>query len=258
MAENRRVFVTGGGSYLGRYVVRALVDEGADVTALIRPNLMDRWALEGVSVAPGDVWNKGSIAGRAREYDAVIHMVGGTRVDPGRGLTYRELNFISARNVIGMAMECGVPRFVLLSASGGLFQRGEYIASRRQAEAYLRKTNLEWVIVRAPALYGDGRTANPLITLMHLIGAVPVLRLLVSRSEALRVDVAARGLARIALDRRVREKIVYSHDLKRRNAPHERARIGSGGVLSARVPAEMDREGLDEIPSGWLPPPPRR
>ncbi len=47
----------------------------------------------------------------------MIHLVGSMRAQPERGLTYHQLNLVSARNVISMAVSDGVPYFVLLSAA---------------------------------------------------------------------------------------------------------------------------------------------
>jgi nucleoside-diphosphate-sugar epimerase len=98
------------------------------------------------------VWNPASLRGRARSHHAVVHLIGGTRPDPARGLTFRHLNFVSARNVAEIAVRDAVPHFVLLSASAApLGVSGEYIDSKREAEDYLKKTGLTWTIIRAAA-----------------------------------------------------------------------------------------------------------
>src|SRR5574337_356035 len=93
----RRVFVTGGTGFLGYRVVRALLEQEAEVTVLIRPEGEEKLgALQGrVHRVHGDVWNPASLRGRARGHAVVVHLVGGAKPDPARGLTFRHLNFVS-------------------------------------------------------------------------------------------------------------------------------------------------------------------
>src|SRR5438874_1662479 len=130
----RRVFVTGGTGFLGFRVVRALLEQGAEVTVLLRPDSDEKLgALRGrVQSVYGDVWNPASLRGQARGHNAVVHLVGGTKPDPARGLTFRHLNFVSARNVAQVAVSDGVPHLLLLSASAApLGVSGAYIDSKR-------------------------------------------------------------------------------------------------------------------------------
>src|SRR5579863_5091910 len=115
----RRILVTGGTGFLGFHVVQALLDSDADVTVIGRPEAEERLGAirEHIRWLPGDVWNASSLRGRARGEQAVVHLVGSVKADPKRGLTFRHLNFLSARNVAQMAVSDGVPHMLLLSAS---------------------------------------------------------------------------------------------------------------------------------------------
>src|SRR6185369_13738938 len=141
-------------------------------TVIVRPDGEEKLgALRGrVQWVQGDVWNPASLRGRARGHSCVIHLVGGTRPDPKRGLTFRHLNFLSARNVAQMAVSDGVPHFLLLSASARpLGVAGGYLDSKREAEDYLKKTGLTWTIVRTPTLYVPGQPRNPVYLLISLL-----------------------------------------------------------------------------------------
>src|SRR4051794_35643742 len=102
----KRIFVAGGTGFLGYRVVRALLEQSAEVTVLIKAGSEEKLgALKGrVQVVQGDPWDPASLRGRSRGHAAVVHLVGGLKPNPARGLTFRHLNYISARNVAQMAV----------------------------------------------------------------------------------------------------------------------------------------------------------
>ena len=251
----RRVFVTGGTGFLGYRVVRALLEQGAEVTVLVPPDGEDKLGnLRGrVSCVQGDVWNPGSLRGRARGHQVVVHLVGGTRPDAKRGLTFRHLNFVSARNVAQMAVGDGVPHLVFLSASASPFGvPGGYLDSKHEAEDYVRRTGLTWTIVRAPALYAPGQRRNLLYVLIAILSYIPLVGLLLAAYRAMPVDLAARGIASLALSGdAIRDRVVSPRQLRSLGRAAEKQAAPHQGMI---LPVSDDEPGLDEPPFGWLPP----
>jgi NADH dehydrogenase len=248
----RRIFVAGGTGFVGYRVVRSLLDEGADVTVLVRPDSEEKLGAlrHRVRQVQGDAWNPGSLRGRARGHDAVVHLMGGLKPDPKRGLTFRHLNFVSARNVAQMAVNDGVVHFVLLSASvAPLGVASGYLESKREAERYIQKSGLAWTIVRAPALYAPGGMRNPLSVAMSLVSRLPLLGILFAPYAPMSVDLAARGIASLALT---------GDDIDNRMiAPGALRRIGRAAERRYTPPPEAFRrpdQDDDEPPFGWLPP----
>ncbi len=249
-----RIFVAGGTGFLGYRVVRALLDEAAEITVLVRPGGEDKLgALQGkVQVVEGDVWNPGSLRGRARGHSVVIHLVGGLRPDPARGLTFRHLNFVSARNTVQMAVGDGVSHFILLSASAAPARAGSaYLESKREAERYLRKSGLTWTIVRAPTLYIPGQRHRPLNRLYAALSYVPLLGAPFAFRAPMLADLAARGIASLALSGAAYRNRIVSPRLLRRLGRSLEARYAADSALSDIL---EDAPGLDEPPFGWLPP----
>ncbi|MBZ0305305.1 MAG: NAD(P)H-binding protein, partial [Anaerolineae bacterium] len=169
-----RILITGATGFLGFRVVAALLEGGASVTVIVRSDQTEKVAAiaNRVRVVEGDIWNRASLKGLARGHHALVHLVGSVRSDPSRGLTYQQINLVSARHVIGMAVSDGVPNFVLLSAAGLLLPT-EYIRSKRDAEEYLKNSGLEWVIVRMPLLFESSFWNRPLLTTLSTIGVLP-------------------------------------------------------------------------------------
>ncbi len=250
--QPKRVFVTGGTGFLGYRVVRALLEENAAVTVLVRPGAEDKLgALRGhVQWVQGDVWNPASLKGRARGHQVVVHLVGGIKPEPKRGLTFRHLNFVSARNVAQMAVSDGVPHLMLLSATvkpPGV-QSG-YIDSKREAEDYLRKTGLTWTIVRAPPLYVPGQRRNATYVLLSALRLIPLVGLLANPLAPLSVEIVARGIARLALS------ADSTHD--RLITPGRLRALGWIAAPRRAIPstaaAADEDESFDEPPFGWQP-----
>ncbi len=257
-----KVFVTGATGFVGLRVVSALIEAGADVTVLVQPDLQDRLGplRRHVRMVPGNVWNPASLKGRSRGHGVVIHLVGSMRAQPERGLTFHQLNLAPARNAVSMAVSDGVPYFVLLSAASrppGVSI--EYLRSKREAEEYLRNSGLRWAIVRAPVLFEREQYGGQFFALLSWVGALPLLRVFFGRRAPLPVDIVARGIAQAALqDELPRNQTLFAGDLRRlgrvkREGPQKRGplyRTQRGNPSPVDLPD-------DDIPFGWLPPPPR-
>jgi uncharacterized protein YbjT (DUF2867 family) len=254
VAAGKRVFVTGGTGFLGYRVVRALLEQDAEVTAVVKPGADEKLGtLRGqVEWVEGDVWNPASLRGRARGHQVAVHLVGGVKPDPVRGLTFRHLNYVSTRNVAQIAVSDGVPHFVLLSASvAPLGISGGYIESKRDAEEYLRTTGLTWTIVRAPALYAPGERRNPIYLFLSILGALPLLNLMLAAYRPLAVNTAARGIASLALSGdSIHDRLIRPRELRRIGRAQERRLIPP---VSARAPIVQTDDVIDEPPFGWLP-----
>lgn len=254
-----KVFVTGGTSFVGLRVIRELVEAGADVTVLVRPDHEEKLGTlrRHVRMVSGDVWHPASLKGRSRGHGVVIHLVGSLHAQPERGLTFHQLNLVSARNVTGMATSDGVPYLVLLSAvSSPPGVPAEYLRSKRDAEEYLRNSGLHWSIVRAPVLFDRTQPGGTFFALLSRIGALPFLRVFTGRRAPLPVDIVARGIAQVALQPELpANQLLYAPQLRRLGRVQQGRRsrnVRTPGARSRRRPINDMPD--DETPFGWLPP----
>ena len=250
-----KVFVTGGTGFIGLNTVSALIEAGADVTVLVRPEHEEKLGAlrRHVHMVPGDVWNSASLKGRSRGHGVVVHLVGSIHAQPERGLTFHQLNLVSARNAISMAVSDGVSYFVLLSAAAkppGVSV--EYLRSKREAEDYLRSSGLRWTIVRAPLVFDRWGRGGRFFSILSWAGGLPLLRVFTGRRAPLPVDVVARGIAQAALQPNAsRDQRLYAGDLRRLG----RARRSQADRRTRSAHTPPDEESLleDEAPFGWLP-----
>jgi uncharacterized protein YbjT (DUF2867 family) len=258
--DSRRILVTGGGTFLGDNIAAALLAEGAEVTLLVRPGAEDKLGplAQRVRWWTADVWNPASLKGRARGHAAVIHTVGSMVANPAQGLNHHWLNFVSARNVANMCVSDGVNPIVLMSSVRAPWVSGNYIRAKREAEDYLGRVGLQATIIRAPLTYVRGQPRHPFYFLMTVLGSTPILSWFsFGRIAPMPVDMLARGVARITLDKNRSKSVYYAPDLRKRNTARE-AR-NAAPILPGEYdlkPREVHPfELMDEdTPFGWTPP----
>jgi uncharacterized protein YbjT (DUF2867 family) len=255
--NNRRILVTGGGTFLGDNIAAALLAEGAEVTLLVRPGAEDKLGplAQRVRWWTADVWNPASMRGRARGHASVIHAVGSMMEDTTQGLNHHYLNFVSARNVANMCVSDGVPHMVLMSGAAAPWTSGAYIRAKRDAETYIGRVGLQASIIRAPLAYVRGRPRPIFFQIMTLLGSIPPISWLgFGRFAPMPVDMLARGVARITLERKRNKIVYYAPDLRKRNNRQEVRRVVR--PPTQQTPRERARIDIpdDEAPFGWMPP----
>lgn len=256
MTTKQRVLVTGGGTFLGDSIATALLAEGIDVTLLVRPDAEERLGVlrDRARWYTADVWDPASLKGRARGHASVIHTVGSLSADPAQGLTFHWLNFVSARNVANMCVSSGVPHMVLLSSVSAPWINRQYIAAKREAEAYIPRVGLRSTAIRAPIAYLRGANRRPFYWFMSLLGIIPPMSWLwFGRVAPIPVDILARGVARITLEPRQKDAIFYARDLRKRNTPRER-RSGAPEQEPQTQRVQPIYAEDESAPFGWLPP----
>jgi uncharacterized protein YbjT (DUF2867 family) len=260
-SKPNRVLVTGGSTYLGMSIAAALLAEGAEVTLLVRPDTESRLGAlaQRVRWFPADMWNPASLRGRARGHHTVIHTVGSMVAEPAQGLTFHQLNVVSARNAMTMCVSDGVPHMILMSASRAPWINAQYIRAKREAEQYVKRVGLEATIVRAPLTYIRGEPRPLFYRLMTLLGSVPPVSWLGFNTFApMPLDILARGVARIATSPNRTKRVYAAPDLRRLNKREERRGLPHTlqplDDATTDVPPRMTDLIDEDAPFGWVPP----
>ncbi len=108
-----RTVVTGATGHLGNNLVRALLERGQQVRALVLPQ-DDPRPLAGLAVeqVEGDVRDLGSLMWALRDADTVYHLAGIITIAPGRSALLQQVNVQGTRNVIEAVLRSGVRRLV--------------------------------------------------------------------------------------------------------------------------------------------------
>ncbi len=169
-----KVFVTGGTGFVGREILKQLLQAGHAARALVREGSESKLPeLDKVETHTGDITDVASLVGALDGCDAVIHLVGIIREFPGRGITFKKMHVTATENILGACDEQGVRRFLHMS-SNGTRERGNtaYHRTKWQAEELVRASGLDWTIFRPSLIFGRGSEFVKMLT--ELIRRVPV------------------------------------------------------------------------------------
>ncbi|WP_244818557.1 NAD(P)-dependent oxidoreductase [Caballeronia sp. Lep1P3] len=179
-----KVLITGGGGFLGAWIVRTLAARGIGVRVMeLREDRRIARAVAGemadtLDWVTGDVRDAGDVRAALRDCDHVIHLAGlltpACQQDPLLGAA---VNVAGTLNVFEAAKDAGI-RKVLYSSSGGVYgpddpnfplpttHYGAFkLANEGSARAYWLKHGIASIGFRPFVIYGPGRetglTAGP-------------------------------------------------------------------------------------------------
>ncbi len=111
--------VTGGGGFLGRYIVEQLVARGDKVRSFARNNYAELREL-GVEQLTGDIRDEVAVARACREVDTVIHCAAVAGIW-GPWEHYYQINTVGTRNVLAGCRQQDVQRMVYSSSPSVTF-----------------------------------------------------------------------------------------------------------------------------------------
>ncbi len=201
-----RILITGATGFVGQALCQHLIGQH-----LIGQNFSVRVLLRNLSQAQlipaglnaecvqGDLTNVDSLRAACMDMETVIHLAGVAHVGNGEANQSQKINVEGTRNLVNMAIEQKLSRFILLSSS--LAQAAEtgagditrYGADKLAAEKLLRDAArgnaLNYLILRPVNVYGVGMKGNiaSMISLIHR-GRLPRLPQLNSRISLLGVN----------------------------------------------------------------------
>ncbi len=171
------ILVTGATGFVGGHVVRALVDAGEQVRALVRDansaNALDDVDCE---LARGDVTDPPSLQAAVEGCSAVVHLVAilaGKRGDFDRVMTE------GSRSLLDAARDSGVSRFVQMSALGtseATKNTVPYYQAKWSIEEAVRSSGLGYAILRPSFVFApDGGALAQFSRIARLAPVTPVI-----------------------------------------------------------------------------------
>ena len=115
------VVVTGASGLVGGNLVRALLENGFVVRALVH---QDRRALQGLEVelAQGDITKPASLQVAFKDAEVVFHFAGAISLEADSWSQMEAINVTGTRNVVEACLKCGVSRLVYCSSIHALTQ----------------------------------------------------------------------------------------------------------------------------------------
>ncbi|OBB03672.1 NAD-dependent dehydratase [Mycobacteriaceae bacterium 1482268.1] len=228
--------VIGANGYLGSHVTRQLVDDGRDVRVMVRDGA-NTIGIDDLKTTRfvGDIWNNEVLREAMAGCDVVYYCVVDTRGWLNDPAPLFRTNVEGTRNVLDIAKDAGLQRFVFTSSyvtvgrkrgrvateDDVITNRGltPYVRSRVQAEEmvlrYAREQGLPAIAMCVSTTYGAGdwgRTPHGAIIAGAAFGKLPFVMSGIEL-EAVGVDDAARALILAAEKGRVGERYLISEKM---------------------------------------------
>ncbi len=151
-----RIFLTGATGYVGGFILKELLRQGYKVRCLVRDyEQAERINANGTEAVIGDVADATSLQGILTGCSAVIHLVAIINEHKKQNITFDRINYLGTKNMVDLAQEQGVERFIHMSALGAdVNGRTPYYRTKARAEDYVRKSDLNYAIFRPSFIYG--------------------------------------------------------------------------------------------------------
>lgn len=153
------ILVTGGTGFVGSAIVKELLRRGEKVAVLGRDAEKIHRRL-GTNVDPraGDVRDAATLPAAMQGIDIVINAVqfpGSPIENRRKGYTFEEIDLKGTRHQVDAAKAAGVKRFVYVSGVGASKEAEKHwFRYKWEAEDYVQKSGLEWVVLRPTWVYG--------------------------------------------------------------------------------------------------------
>ncbi len=151
----RRVLVTGASGFVGREVLRRLLDAGNEVVAVShhpRSSSVPARVIQVAADITGSGWQRW-----CEGCSAAINLVGVARETPRHGVTFDGAHRIGAERVVAACRDHDIRRLVHVSALGARRDAATaYLRSKWQGEEVVRGSGLGWTIVRPALVFGPG------------------------------------------------------------------------------------------------------
>lgn len=234
MDRRRKVLVMGASGNVGACVTRQLVERGDDVRVLVRRTSSTK-GIDGVDVERcyGDIFDTDAVSAAMADRDVVFYCVVDTRAHLADPAPLFSTNVEGLRNVLDVAVNADLQRFVFLSTIGTIAigddgarvdedtpfnwagKGGPYIESRRQAEdlvlTYASERGLPAVAMCVSNPYGppDWQPKQGALVAMAAFGKLPVYVRGVG-AEVVGIDDAADALILAAEYGRIGERYIVS------------------------------------------------
>ncbi|HEY0208816.1 NAD(P)-dependent oxidoreductase [Acerihabitans sp.] len=159
------ILITGATGMVGARLLPRLVDTGVDCRALVRN---DAALPAGVTPVKGDIFDSRVLEQAVTGVSAIIHLAAVFRTED-TDLIWKS-NVEGTRRLIAAAQACAPKARFILASTSNVYNLNNphpgreedevspdhaYPASKVAAENELRKSGLNWIILRFPFIYGD-------------------------------------------------------------------------------------------------------
>jgi uncharacterized protein YbjT (DUF2867 family) len=171
------ILVTGASGFVGGHVVRRLREESRDVRCLVRDRRKsERLESWGCEVVEGDMTDASSLRRAVEGVDVVVHLVA---IRQGKPEEFQRIMVGGTRDLLKLAKEAGVKRFVLMSALGVSEETKDavpYYGAKWHMEQDVKQSGLPYVIFRPSFIFApDGGILGTFRKLAKIAPVTPII-----------------------------------------------------------------------------------
>lgn len=176
------ILVAGGTGFVGGAIVRELARRGKSVAVLSRDAGRARHRFPGLDIEfrEGDVRDESSLSAAVSGTEVVIgaqQFPNSPMEDPKRGNTFEEVDAKGTENLVRVAKDAGVRKYIYLSgASAAPDSPYHWYRSKWRAETAVRESGMAYVIFRPSWVYGpEDRSLNRFLEMSRFLPFVPLI-----------------------------------------------------------------------------------
>jgi len=167
------VFITGGTGYIGKRLIKILLGEGYQVTALVREQSLKKLPA-GCTPVTGSPFDASSYAGSIPAECIFIHMIGVSHPGPKKRDLFYSVDLASLKVSVEAAVQAKAKHFIYISvAQSPTKVMADYQEARRQGEEAVLASGLASTFIRPWYVVGPGHywplLFQPLFKLLEII-----------------------------------------------------------------------------------------
>ena len=169
----RTLLITGASSDIGGALIKELSSfSDVKIRAMVHRSKVN---VPGCEVRQGDLNDSGLMARALVEVDTVVHLAALTKSK--RESDYFHTNVTGTEKLIDACVGQGVKKILYVSSRAATLDGGGYASSKLKAEEWVRKSGLQWGILRPSEVYGQGEenSISRLIRWIQRYPCVPVI-----------------------------------------------------------------------------------
>ena len=139
-----KVLITGGAGKIGKKLISALYKHDLSIRILDKKNIAD--LSNNIELVIGDLFNHDILKKALEEIDVVVHLAAVTHSNHKED--YWHVNVEGTNNLVNLAREAKVKRFIFISTRAISKDGGAYSQSKLSAEKIVKKSKINWIILR--------------------------------------------------------------------------------------------------------------
>lgn len=200
--QPQRIVMLGGTGFVGSHLLPRLAADGHQITLLSRNREQHRalTVVPGIAIRSADVYDDAVLRRHCEGADTVINLIG--ILNSSGHHTFQRAHVDMSRRLVDICQAAGVQRLHQMSSLKAGQGQSQYLKTRGEAEALVRRSTLNWTIYEPSVIFGPG---DGLITrFASLLRKTPVLPLARanSRMAPTYVGDVAEAIARCVADDR--------------------------------------------------------